>query len=248
MSTVFSNPATQWPLLQSITEQKFKSGLFNVSAKFVCPVGIGERPEQIETSIGPVDVWPEPVVSTGNDGLQTITATGYGVWDNQITEVTFGYELSEVYIVYTIREYCYSPSGCQGNGSSYDCGQLMDELTIEKRLDVILETAHVRKIGTAMPQIPSRPSPTGSAPITGLRVFDLSLNDITNKEIKISEINPYFNSSGYDGTFEKKIETQISPKMVKRNEYGLIVETEVVYNLQTQIDFGIFSTKPQPCS
>jgi hypothetical protein len=240
--------SAKWPVLQSLDEMKHKSGLLTCTGTYVRPVSSSYLPLQIETSIGPVDVWPEPVVSTGNDGLQTITATGYGVWDNQITEATFGYELSEVYIVYTIREYCYSPSGCQGNGSSYDCGQLMDEWTIEKKLDVILETAHVRKIGTAMPQIPSRPSPTGSAPITGLRVFDLSLNDITNKEIKISEIDPYFNSSGYNGTFEKKIETQIRPKMVKRNEYGLIVETEVVYNLQTQIDFGIFSTKPQPCS
>lgn len=102
MPTVYSSTGAQWPLLQSKTEQKFKSGIFNVSAEFIRPVGNTDLPTEIETSIGPVDVWPEPTVSVGTDGFDRINATGYGVWESGVFEEK---TLASVDITATLKLY-----------------------------------------------------------------------------------------------------------------------------------------------
>ena len=109
MPTVYSASSSQWPLLQSKTEQKFKSGLFNVSAEFIRPVGNTDLPSVIVTSIGNVDVWPEPTVSVGTDGFERVNATGYGVWAAGVFEEK---TLASVDITATLKLY-----GSQTNGT-----------------------------------------------------------------------------------------------------------------------------------
>jgi hypothetical protein len=101
MSTVYSGPSSQWPLLQAKTEQKFKSGLFNVSAEFIRPVGNTDLPTVIETSIGTVDVWPEPTVSTGTDGFERINATAYGLWSSNAQETKLNLNPDRVRTIFT---------------------------------------------------------------------------------------------------------------------------------------------------
>ena len=142
MPTVYSSTGTQWPLLQSKTEQKFKSGLFNVSAEFIRPVGNTGLPTEIETSIGAVDVWPSPAVSSGTDGFERINATGYGVWDASITEETFNFSLYEMPIYYFYQ---------RGPSSQFFFPEA--RLII---LPVIVESVTIKKTGHQIP-LPSRP-------------------------------------------------------------------------------------------
>jgi hypothetical protein len=226
MSTVFSNPATQWPLLQRITEQKFKSGLFNVSAEFVCPVGIGARPAQIETSIGLVDVWPEPAVSTGTDGFERINATGYGVWDNGISEITYGYELGELDITYTIIDKCTMLNGCDGE----PCGNILKITPVALKAPVFFETVRISKIGDTIPASPN------------LKVFYLNGIELPNV-ININSYDLNTTAARYDGLFQAAVNSGQRLVNIKKNVFGQIKETEVVYRPFAYVDFGSFTQK-----
>lgn len=238
--TIYS--LAQWPLLQSLDEVKHKSGLFTCTATYVSPIGNKDMPEVIETSIGPVDVWPEPVVATGTDGLQRITATGYGVWDDQIVDITYGLEAAKIFVLYSLSDFCYNSAGCSYNGEDFTCGQFMGNTPEYRTLDVILETAHVRKIGSSLPTLPNQLNSTRK-----LRVFDTSLNDISDTEFSILEFAPSM-LFVYNGAPTKKITAPIIPTQVRRNQYGTISEIEVIYTLNARLNFGTYSTKPQPCS
>lgn len=240
--TIYSSSESQWPLLQSLDEVKHKSGLFTCTATYLRPIKNEDLPEVIETSIGPVDVWPEPVVATGTDGLQKITATGYGVWDDEIVDVTYGLEAAKIFVLYSISDSCYNSAGCSYNGEDFTCGEFMGLSEKVRTLDVILETAHVRKIGSSLPALPDQPNTTKK-----LRVFDSSFNDISDTEIYITQFEPNM-LIDYNGNSTKKITAQIIPTQVKRNQYGPISEIEVIYTLNARLNFGAYSTKPQPCS
>lgn len=242
MPTIYS--AAQWPLQQSLNEVKHKSGLFTCTATFISPVGNSVLPTEIETSIGPVDVWPEPVVATGTDGFQTITATGYGVWDGSVSDVTYGYTLSRLMVYWSFRR----PTSVQWRRAI---------------LPVILETVHVRKMGSAIPPLPVQgvvdPTVPNSPSIT-LRILDQTGADITKKLFNISEFDPYITNEGYTGTFEKTITTLIRPTMVKKNTFGTVIETEATYEfllgiavdstssniIGTYLDFGNFNQVTPP--
>jgi hypothetical protein len=229
MPTVYSSTGTQWPLLQSKTEQKFKSGLFTVSAEFIRPVGNTGLPTGIETSIGDVDVWPEPTVSSGTDGFERINATGYGVWDNSVTEVTYDYSAETLPVYWSLEL----------NTPPYVS-------IVETSLSVIFETAHIRKIGDSIPQLGN----------LTLRILSATGADITDTLFDVSQFDARIIPSIYAGTFQKKIRTLIQPVMAKKNTYGEIIETEVTYgfikhdaaelNQSTALSFGYFSLPPAP--
>lgn len=235
-----------WPIQQSLNEVKHKSGLFTCTATFLRPVGNQDLPTEIQTSIGPVDVWPEPVVATGTDGFQTISATGYGVWDATISEATYGYELGSLPVQWWQRDYCNNPAGC---ANDVPCGGLISETNPVKYLPVIVESVHVRRLGDSIPPLPTRlpADPESTEPQSPLKILDLNGQDITSKEYNISEFTPYVTPSTYVGEFKKTITPVILPTMVKKNTYGEIVETEVVYSIildgaATQLNFGSFSS------
>ena len=226
MPTIYSS--AQWPLLQSLNEVKHKSGLFTCTATFLAPIGNAETPTEIETSIGPVDVWPEPVVATGTDGFQTITATGYGVWDETISEVTYDYSADTLPVIwmqqYGVDEPFYS---------------------VQRVLPVIFESVHIRKIGPAITPIPT----------PAIRILSITGSDITNQTFNISQFSGPPSPALYSGTFEQTIRKLIQPTMVKKNTFGSVIETEVTYgfikhdaaetNQSTALSFGSFSAIPQ---
>lgn len=226
MPTIYSS--AQWPLLQSLNEVKHKSGLFTCTATFLRPVGNEDLPTEIETSIGPVDVWPEPVVATGTDGFQTITATGYGVWDATISEVTYDYS-ADTLPVYWLQE--------MGNDEPI--------YSVQRFLPVIFESVHIRKIGDAIPPIPT----------PAIRILSVTGSDITNQTFNISQFLGAPRPSLYSGTFEQTIRKLIQPTMVKKNTFGSVIETEVTYgfikhdaaetNQSTALSFGVFLRIPE---
>jgi hypothetical protein len=240
---VYSASSNQWPLLQSLNEVKHKSGLFTCTATFIRPVGNTHLPTVIETSIGDVDVWPEPVVSTGTDAFQTISATGYGVWDASISEATFSRDIGSLPVQWSRMEYCKNSDGCD----EVPCGGIVDEYFRVKYMPVIVESVYVRKIGDSLPPIPARvPADTESTETEStLKIQDITGQDISQTEFNISEFDDFVSPSGYNGQFNKKITLLILPTMVKKNTYGEIVETEVVYSIvldgaATQINYGTF--------
>jgi hypothetical protein len=72
--------------LQSVTENKFKSGLLNATAEWVRPMGSAAIPEKIPTSIGDIDIFPDPTISKDTSGFERITATAYGLWSSNAQE------------------------------------------------------------------------------------------------------------------------------------------------------------------
>ena len=218
---IYKSSSAEWPLLQSKTENKFKSGLFNVSAEFIRPVGNTSLPTNIETSIGDVNVWPEPTVSSGTDGFERINATGYGVWDESISEIIYGYEVFELRAIYTTYEPCLNPNGCgeDSNGISINCGTYRPGIErISRPLRLIKQSAVVKRTGS---EIPSSPP---------LKVFKLN-------NTEVSALTPYdfgifLSPIQYSGQFDPyEFSRAIIMSTLKKNEYGNVAETEVLYTL-----------------
>jgi hypothetical protein len=221
--TVYSSSGTQWPILQSKTEQKFKSGLFNVSAEFIRPSGNISLPEKIETSIGEVDVWPEPTVSVGTDGFERISATGYGLWDETIYEVR-NYTVGE--ITASITQYI-NPTTDPDTGTIY-----YDTATREIAYPgFIFEIAHIKTIrqkGSLV--LPAAPN---------LKVLNSSSD---SSSVEINEFylpQNFITFIGVPGAIQKTI--QISNVVV--NHYGSIEEVEVVYSI-TKARANFLQTPP----
>ena len=224
MPTVYSASSSQWPLLQSKTEQKFKSGLFDVSAEFIRPVGNTALPSDIETSIGNVDVWPEPTVSVGTDGFERINATGYGVWDAAASVSTFGYQLGELVASFKLVDKCTNLDGC---GEDDPCGSILGINPVVRNIPLILETVHIAQIGDTIP-----PSPI-------LKAFYTDGTELPGL-INIASIEPSVSPSIYTGAFDSNIVIQNRLVNIKKNVYGQIVETEVVYQAVPYVNFGRF--------
>lgn len=234
MPTVYSSPEAQWPLLQSKTEQKFKSGLFNVSAEFIRPVGNTSLPEEIETSIGQVDVWPEPTVSVGTDGFERINATGYGVWNSSLSEATFGYEIGTLTARWVLTEKCTQANGCTlESGVVEPCGSILSVTPQENTMNVLFETCHVKKIGQETPNVPSRPESGG------LRMLSLDgLQNLNNYRFPLEFFSGLSNDQ-YSGTFFKEPVVTSILSSVKKNSYDdKVFETEAVWSLWATVDFG----------
>lgn len=217
--SVYSRPDTQWPILQSKTEQKFKSGLFNVSAEFIRPVGNTALPTKIETSIGDVDVWPEPTVSVGTDGFERISATGYGLWDQTIYEVRN----------YTVGEITASITQYINQTTDPDTGTIYyDTATREIAYPgFIFEIAHIKTIrqkGSLV--LPAAPN---------LKILNSSYVEINDFYLPQN----FITFIGVPGVIQKTI--QISNVVV--NHYGSIEEVEVVYSI-TKARANFFQTPP----
>lgn len=226
MPTLYSASSSQWPLLQSKTEQKFKSGLLNVSAEFIRPVGNTELPLFIDSSIGAVEVWPYPTISRGTDGFERINATGYGLWDPGHSESTFGYELGVLSATFTIIDMCDLNDGC-GDGRA--CGSILSVTPFFKEMEVILETVHIVKNGSGIPV-----SPPLNVFITNGGALPSSMN--------VSSFFP-INSVSHDGKFDADVNIVQRLVNVKKNIFGSTQETEVIYKPVVFLDFGTFTKK-----
>jgi hypothetical protein len=87
--------------LQSVTENKFKSGLLNATAEWVRPMGSAAIPEKIPTSIGDIDIFPDPTILKDTSGFERITATGYGLWSSNAQEIKINLNPDRVRTIFT---------------------------------------------------------------------------------------------------------------------------------------------------
>ena len=88
-------------VLQSVTENKFKSGLLNATAEWVRPMGSAAIPEKIPTSIGDIDIFPDPTISKDTSGFERITATAYGLWSSNAQETKLNLNPDRVRTIFT---------------------------------------------------------------------------------------------------------------------------------------------------
>lgn len=239
---VYSAPTSPWPLLQSKTEQKFKSGLFNVSAEFIRPVGNTDLPLQISTSIGLVDVWPDPTVTVGTDGFERINATGYGVWDATGEEIIYSYEVATVTGIAHAYKVCEEPDTWQLNNSGDDynvvkgcgkfqCGEVTEQYSLTSLgKQILLETVCIKKIGAELP----------SPPV--LKYYDTSFEELTEITTDWLNFGQYEKTNGYVGVWTVNPVVSILASL-RQNKFGEITETEVVYSLRcpSSIVFGSWS-------
>jgi hypothetical protein len=237
MSTVYSSTGTQWPLLQSKTEQKFKSGLFTASAEFIRPVGNTDLPDVIETSIGEIEIFPEPTISKDTSGFERINATGYGVWDANAKEVVIGRQLGVVNPAFDFFPFCSSSGGCGYGIVQFPCGShysfpIPMRSTPKKCL---FDTVFIKKIGSGVPTPPA-----------SLKIYDLAGIDITTTPIDISDFAPSFLShirgtpvAIFDPIPPGTIQYSTILSQISQVAYGNIVETSATYEISNCfINFG----------
>lgn len=224
MPTIYA-AQNNWPVQQSLNEVKHKSGLFAATATFIRPVGNAEIPETIETSIGNVNVWPDPVVSTGTDGFQTITATGYGVWDETLVDSSKNY--TPGFIELTAESFVLKEDP---NSPGVPASPLVESNRVSyyKKINVIFETGFIKKIGD---QIPAAPS---------LRILDYNNEDITANIFDVNALIPNAQFFNYQqGVAERGIPTSLVISHSKLNTYGTIYEIETAFEIiALPVNFG----------
>lgn len=224
----YTDSSTTWPVMQSLTEQKQKSGLFTCSAEFIRPVGNTELPAVIETSIGSVDVWPEPTISIGTDGFEKINATGYGVWDSLLVEEVKSFTPG---IIELTAQSFYLKASEDNPSVPANPLQKSDEQTYTNKLYVVFETSFIRKLGDVIPAAPT------------LRILDYNNADITNKIYNVF-FDLSTNLQGYNyqqGLVQSPLPRRTIISHVKVNTYGTIKEIETAFEIVPRvIDFGIW--------
>jgi len=215
-----------WPIQQSLTEQKQKSGLFTCSAEFLRPVGNTSLPAAIETSIGNVDVWPDPTVSVGTDGFERINATGYGVWDSSLVEEVKSFTPG---IIELKAQSYYLRANPNDPSVPAQPLQKSDEKTYTEKLDVVFETSFIRKLGDLIPAAPT------------LRILGYNNTDITNKIYNVYiDLAPNLQNFEYaQGIVQNVLPRRTIISHLKVNTYGTIKEIETSFEIVPAVlDFG----------
>jgi len=134
MSTLYEFDSTQWPVLQSSTEVKHKSGLLSASAQFICPANNIVIPSRIPSSEGEIDnIYPPPSVSIQN-GWATINATGYKKW-GQNAEIIKNIVLIDLYAYAQVNFY-------------------NSEKLYEQKIKTTGESATVKELSSDLPEMP----------------------------------------------------------------------------------------------
>lgn len=212
--TIYKSGSTNL-FLQNVTEHRHLGGLFAVTAEWLRPVGSTELPQSIPTSLGEVDVFPEPSVSVGTDGFARITATGYDIWDQTTYEVR-GFTIGEI----TGRIWQFvNPTTDPVSGITYYDRTFRDQIFP----GYIFEVAHLKKMrrkGT--PTLPTAPN---------LKVRDSGYAEINQFNLPVN----FVTFVGIISDLEKTI--QITN--VNVTDYGGVEEVEVVYSITKAI--GTFS-------
>jgi len=203
MSTNYSATGAQWPLLQSITEQRHAGGLFSVSAEYITPAGSSGVPTSIPTSEGNVTVYPEPTITRGTDGFDRVNATGYDIWSNE-TAKTVSLEVGELdLIVYGWKRKSFVA------GDPVLDGSFEQVVIFSKVKGYLFETSHQIKMRTSgNNSIPSAPA---------LRVLDFAGNQVTQ-----------YSHYGADPV---AIVTSKALTNIKVTSFGTVEQIEVVHSI-----------------
>ena len=204
----YSATSTDWPLLQSKTEQKFKSGLIAVSAEYISPLNSTGGVSFVPSSIGDLAVATDPTVSTGTDGFARINAVGYGVWAPAAKEeMIIPARITMDAWVTTERTVDRDPDP-----------EVDDIVPVYKyygrKINIFAETGWVKAIGGLQPL--SRP----------LGIF---------QEKKTWSCLEVF---GFGPTTEVSPTVTQNLSSIRQNKFGTIIETESTYEVEAVLDFG----------
>lgn len=224
--TIYKKTGSEWPVQQSVTEQKFKNGLFTVSAEFIRPAGEVELPTIIETSIGAVGVGGiDPTITKGTDGMERIQVVAYDIWNASAIEERIS--LTPM----TIELQARTINACGGEAQFQ---------VFSKVINIFAENMFKHFPGINLPPEPQ------------LNIFGISNNgglvNISNHSYNVTTLFG-ITSKTYSGNFQpQQVDLQIFPQSITRHHYGEVVTTEVVYSiLPPAINFGIFDlTCPPP--
>lgn len=190
-------------LLQNVNEQRNLGGLFSATAEWIRPVGSEELPTSIPTSLGEIEIFPEPAVSVGTDGFQRITATGYDIWDQSTYQVL---NYTPGVITASIRMFG-NPTTDPITGITY-----YEERLAERDLEgYFFEVSHSKKM--------RRKGIFTLPPPPGLKVKDAFGADITQITVEVA-------TGVYDTGVVK---TTVIPININVNNYGSVEEVEVMY-------------------
>lgn len=215
----------QWPILQSKSETKHKSGLFTVSAEFIRPVGSTALPLTIPSSIGLIAVWPLPTVSKNTDGFERINATGYGSWATTDPDIVYNYSATSFELRAKQKILKLDPDNPTQPLTPIE---ILEETFFSKKKYCIFESAFVRKIGPIPPAAPS------------LRVLDFNGENITN-DIYYANMEFPVTGNYQPGSLESSLSASVIISSAKINTYGQIQELETNFEIATSgVDFGLF--------
>jgi len=64
-------------------------------------MGSAALPSKIPTSIGDLDIYPDPTISKDTSGFERITATGYGLWSSNAQETKLNLTPNRVRTIFT---------------------------------------------------------------------------------------------------------------------------------------------------
>lgn len=217
--TIYKKTGLKWPVQQSATEQKFRNGLFTVSAEFIRPIGEEALPTSIQTSIGFVAVGDiDPTITTGTDGMERIQVTGYSIWNSGAIEERIS--LTPMNIEFQAR----TLNACQGSPQA---------AVLSKNINIFAEIIFKHFSGTKLPSAPQA-NIFGISNVTGLVNISSESYNVT----KLFGISP----ADYYGNFQsQQVSLSTFPQSITRHYHGEAITTEVVYSISPPaINFGLF--------
>lgn len=222
---VHSASSTQWPLLQSKKEQKFKSGLFAVAADFLAPVDNTSVVDKIESSLGGIDVYPPAVENYDGGPFKKISATGYDVWDATVSDEVIFQENVELVAGIYFLEFLRDENGVKvfprRSGLRYE----------EKKINVIAETGVVKKITTAQTH------PEQKVPLLS-RELEIAQEKKEWETSELFNLGRNYDLASFSATPTK---TQILSSLSSQVFTPEIVEYSATYSLRLELYFGIFT-------
>jgi hypothetical protein len=217
--TIYKKNSLEWPVQQKATEQKFRSGLFTVSAEFIRPTGENALPTSIDTSIGPVGVGDiDPTITTGTDGFERIQVVGYSIWNVGALE----------------ERISLTPMTIQFFATTVDsCGTAPVVEKFNKSINIFAESIfqHFPKS-----QLPFPPQ---------CNIFKINsigrLENITGATYNAANLFG-ISRTNYAGDFKPQLALiSTFPQSITRNFFGDTITTEVVYSISPPaINFGFF--------
>jgi len=217
--TIYKKNRLEWPVQQKATEQKFRSGLFTVSAEFIRPTGENALPTIIETSIGPVGVGGiDPTITTGTDGFERIHVVGYSIWNVGALE----------------QRISLSPMTIQFFANTLEqCGTAPVDTRFNKSMSIFAESVfqHFPK-----PQLIATPE---------CKIFKINgagkLEDISSDTYNAATVFG-IGKRDYGGDFKPRpAPISVYPQSITKNYFGDVITTEVVYSVAPpKLDFGYF--------
>lgn len=226
----YSSTGTQWPILQSQREQKFKSGLLAVSAEFIAPVTEIISLSTLDSSEGACDVYPPPSENYDTSPFKKISATAYKVWSTvEKDENVFGALAELTFHVY------FMDFARDENGTRVFPLRQADIRYESKRIQILAETGVVK-------QAVDEGGVTTGSPDQAIPSLSRALDILQLK--KTWAANEIFN---FGRTYAEQPNVELSPdatqflsSLSSQRFTPNIIEYSATYSVFYEINFGVF--------